>query len=120
MKTVTAMLIAVVLLAAIAAPTQGAERKHEVYFSPHGGCTEAVERELGKARSNVLVQAYSFTSARIAKALVDAHKRGVKVTVILDKRQRAEKYSSATFLKNAGVPTLIDDNNCPQQGDGYR
>jgi phosphatidylserine/phosphatidylglycerophosphate/cardiolipin synthase-like enzyme len=49
-----------------------------------------------------LVQAYSFTSAPIAKALLDTHKRGMKVQAILDKSQRTEKYSSATFLKNAG------------------
>lgn len=63
---------------------------------------------LGKAKSTVLVQAYSFTSAPIAKALVDAHKQGVKVQVILDKSQKTERYSSATFLTNAGVPTSID------------
>ncbi len=51
----------------------------EVYFSPRGGCAEAVVKELGKAQSTVLVQAYSFTNVQIAKALVDAHKRGVKV-----------------------------------------
>jgi hypothetical protein len=49
-----------------------------------------------------------FTSAPIAKALLDAHKRGVQVQVILDKSQRSEKYSSADFLANQGVPTLID------------
>jgi hypothetical protein len=42
----------------------------EVYFSPHGGCTEAIIRELNKAKSTVLVQAYTFTSAPIAKALL--------------------------------------------------
>jgi len=53
----------------------------EVHFSPKGGCTEAVVKELGAAKKMVLVQAYSFTSAPIAKALVDAHKRGVDVRV---------------------------------------
>ena len=70
----------------------------EVYFSPKGGCTEAVVKELGAAKSTVFVQAYSFTSAPIAKALVDAHKRGVDVRVILDKSQRSAKYSSAAIL----------------------
>jgi phosphatidylserine/phosphatidylglycerophosphate/cardiolipin synthase-like enzyme len=77
-----------------------------VYFSPNGGCTQAIIRELAKA--SVLVQAYSFTSAPIAKALLAAHKRGVKVQVILDKSQRAEKYSSADFMANQGIPTRID------------
>ncbi|HWB10336.1 MAG TPA: cyclase family protein [Pirellulales bacterium] len=79
-----------------------------VHFSPKGGCTEAVVEELQAASSTVLVQAYSFTSAPIAKALVAAHKRGVNVQVILDKSQRTEKYSSATFLHHAGIPTFID------------
>ena len=80
----------------------------QVYFSPDGGCTEAVVMELGKAKSNVLVQAYSFTSAPIARALADAEKRGVKIQVILDKSQRREKYTEADFLLHAGVPTWID------------
>jgi phosphatidylserine/phosphatidylglycerophosphate/cardiolipin synthase-like enzyme len=56
----------------------------------------------------VLVQAYSFTSAPIAKALVDAHRRGVQVHVILDSSQRTEKYSEADFLRDSEIPTLID------------
>ena len=82
-----------------------------VHFSPGGGCTDAVVSALGQARRTVLVQAYSFTSAPIAKALVDAHKRSVKVQVILDKSQRTEKYSSADFLAHAGVPVQIDDKH---------
>ena len=79
-----------------------------VFFSPKGGCTEAVTEELGKARETVLVQPYSFTSAPIAKALVEAHQRGVRVEVLLDKSQRTERYSSATFLIHAGISTFID------------
>ena len=80
----------------------------EVYFSPHGGATDAIIRELNKAKSTILVQAYTFTSAPIAKALLNAHKRRVKVEVILDKSQSTQKYSSATFLRNVGIPVKID------------
>ena len=48
-----------------------------VYFSPRAAATEAIVRELESAKQEILVQAYSFTSAPIAKALVDAHKRVV-------------------------------------------
>jgi phosphatidylserine/phosphatidylglycerophosphate/cardiolipin synthase-like enzyme len=80
----------------------------QVFFSPQGGCTEAVVANLDKATNTVLVQAYSFTSSPIAKALVDAEKRGVKVQVILDKSNRTEKYSSADFIQRADIPTYID------------
>lgn len=80
----------------------------QIYFSPNGGCTEAIVKEIDRAKSDIFVQAYSFTSAPIAKALLNAHKRSVKVEAILDKSQKTAKYSSATFLYNAGVPTFID------------
>src|SRR5215831_15764986 len=82
-----------------------------VYFSPNGGATDAVVREVHAATLQILVQAYSFTSAPIAKALIEAHKRGVKVLAVLDKSNETEKYSAATFLVNAGIQTLIDDKH---------
>jgi phosphatidylserine/phosphatidylglycerophosphate/cardiolipin synthase-like enzyme len=82
------------------------QRTWEVYFQPHGGCTEAIIRELNKAKSTILVQAYEFTSAPIAEALLNAHERRVKVEVILDKSQKTKKCSSALF--NAGIPTKIN------------
>lgn len=86
------------------APTQ-------VYFSPNGGTTQAIIKEINEAKSEILVQAYSFTSSPIAKALVDANKRGVKVEGILDKSQRKAQYTSASFLANMRVPTFIDDKH---------
>ena len=82
-----------------------------VYFSPRGGATEAIISEISKAQKTIHLQAYSFTSAPIAKALLDAHKRGVHVEAILDKSQKTAKYTSATFLVNAGIPVLIDSKH---------
>jgi phosphatidylserine/phosphatidylglycerophosphate/cardiolipin synthase-like enzyme len=114
MSRITASLaiIVVILLMVLSTPihvySQEKPPSIEAYFSPHGGCTEAVIRELDKAKTTILVQAYSFTSAPIAKALLNAHKRGVKIEVILDKSQRTQNYSSATFLYNQGIPVKID------------
>ena len=80
----------------------------DVYFSPRGGATEAIVKEINVAKNEILVQAYSFTSKPIAKALLEARKRGVKIEVVLDKSQRKEKYSSADFVVHAGIPTYID------------
>ncbi len=80
----------------------------DTYFSPRGGATEAIVKEINNARSEILVQAYSFTSGTIAKALVDAKKRGIKIEVILDKSQKSQKYYSGDFLAHAGISTYID------------
>jgi phosphatidylserine/phosphatidylglycerophosphate/cardiolipin synthase-like enzyme len=86
------------------APTQ-------VYFSPNGGATQAIIKEMNDAKSEILVQVYSFTSSPIAKALVDANKRGVKVEAILDKNQRKDTYTEAKFLSSMKIPTYIDNKH---------
>jgi phosphatidylserine/phosphatidylglycerophosphate/cardiolipin synthase-like enzyme len=86
-------------------PTSGGTT---VCFTPGGHCTELMVNAILGAQTSIRVQAYTFTSAPIAKALLEAHKRSVPVQVILDQRQRTEKYSSADFLANQGVPTLLD------------
>lgn len=83
----------------------------EVAFSPKSGGTKAVVKAIDEARHSILVQAYSFTSAPIAKALVDAKARGVDVQVILDKSQNSEKYTSATFIANHQIPVRIDSQH---------
>jgi phosphatidylserine/phosphatidylglycerophosphate/cardiolipin synthase-like enzyme len=109
-----AVLTLVLLLCSPAARALDVDIGHapvEVYFSPNDGATDAIVREITRARTEILVQAYSFTSAPIAKALLKAHKRGVKVQAILDKSQKTQKYSSASFLMNSGIPTYIDDRH---------
>jgi hypothetical protein len=80
----------------------------QVYFSPNGGCTEAIIKQIDNAKSEILIQAYSFTSVPIAKTLINAHKRGIRIEAILDKSNVTGNYSSATFISNNGIPVFID------------
>ncbi len=80
----------------------------EVCFTPGQNCAGEVVKAIEEAKKTVLVQAYSFTSSPIARALVEAHQRGVKIQVILDKSQKTEKYSVADFLSHAGIETYLD------------
>lgn len=80
----------------------------DVYFSPKGGATEAIVTVINAAKREILVQAYSFTSVPIAKALIEAKKTGVEIVAVVDKSQKKEKYSEADFLSHSGIPTFID------------
>ena len=104
------VLILILLAGCSSTPAQKREPipNWAVYFSPKGGCTEAIVKELGRAKRLILVQAYPLTSAPIAKALLDAHKYGVKVEILLDKSQKTDRLSSADFLARAGIPTRMD------------
>jgi len=94
------------------APNLARGNEIQVCFSPPlpQGCdpTQTVTQALNSAQHQILVQAFSFTSAPIATAIVNARKRGVDVRVILDKSNAGRGYSGATFLEHANVPVLID------------
>lgn len=78
-------------------------KKMVVHFSPKGGCTQAVVDLIGSARTEILVQAYSFTSKPIAAALVA--KRGI-TRVILDSGD--DGTPGEALLTSGGVPAWSD------------
>jgi len=54
--------------------------------------------ELGDAKHTAHVQAYSFTSKAIAKALIDAEERGLKVVAILNASNQTKGYSARLIV----------------------
>jgi phosphatidylserine/phosphatidylglycerophosphate/cardiolipin synthase-like enzyme len=80
----------------------------EVFFSPNGGITSVIVREIGNAKFSIHVQAYGFTSAPIAGALAAASARGVQVHIILDRSNMTNRYSAADYFRNHGITPLID------------
>jgi phosphatidylserine/phosphatidylglycerophosphate/cardiolipin synthase-like enzyme len=79
-----------------------------VFHSPKGGCTDAAVWEIRRARSEVLVQAYSFTSKPIADALIEAKGRGVNIEIILDRSNEQETYTELGHLIDHGLAPHID------------
>jgi phosphatidylserine/phosphatidylglycerophosphate/cardiolipin synthase-like enzyme len=80
----------------------------QVYYSPKGGCQDAVVREVRKARREVLVMAYSFTNDAITNALIDAKKRGVNVDILLDHSNEKERYTELHVFLQHGLDPHID------------
>jgi len=83
----------------------------QVFFSHKGGCTQAIVDTINQAKSEILVQAYSFTSQSIAQALINAYKRNIKVEIILDKSQLTGKGSMLNYVVQSGVPTYINSKH---------
>lgn len=73
-----------------------------VGFTHDGGSEALVLDTVAQAKSDIRIAAYSFSSKAVAKALIDAKKRGVEVRIILDRAHAGDRYSSATFLRNQG------------------
>lgn len=79
-----------------------------VAFSPDGQGQALIVQAIQEAKHEILVQAYGFTNKAILRALVEAHRRGVDVKVILDKSNQSRRYSGATYASNASIPVWID------------
>lgn len=79
-------------------------------FSPNKAAKELILGNINDAKKSILMAAYSFTSKDIAKALLNAHKRGVIVRIIVDDKSSRAKYSAVTFLANLGVAVRRNGN----------
>jgi phosphatidylserine/phosphatidylglycerophosphate/cardiolipin synthase-like enzyme len=77
-------------------------------FSPRQVATDLIVRTIGEAQKSVCVAAYFFTSYPIADALVEAHRRGVDVRVVLDSHQRLRRVIS--YLDHNGIATRFNDH----------
>ncbi|CDW93939.1 MULTISPECIES: phospholipase D family protein [unclassified Thiomonas] len=90
---------------ALALPTQAAVSSA---FSPSGGALALVLQAIDQAHSSIQMAAYLFTSSDVARALVQAKKRGVQVQVLVDWKGNFDedaRYArhALGILRNAGI-----------------
>jgi phosphatidylserine/phosphatidylglycerophosphate/cardiolipin synthase-like enzyme len=74
----------------------------KVYFSPNGGCQQAVISEIRKAAQTIDIAMYYLSSRSIAQALVQASQKNVRVRVVLDQGQEIEAASKSSYLIKHG------------------
>ena len=83
----------------------------EVYFSPQEGTLEHILELVNSARESIYFLAYSFTSDKLAEALVERAKSGLTVTGVFDKDQyHSNSGTEFDNLRNAGMQVSLDGN----------
>ena len=83
----------------------------EALFTPGDPIDARLVALIDGAKREVLVQAFSFTSKKIARALLAAHRRGVRVEILADRAQTLELAGgSVPGLARDGVPVWLDAN----------
>ena len=81
----------------------------EYAFTPGDDAAGLIVRAIDGARSQILVQAFSFTHAGISGALIRAERRGLDVQVIADREQiDLIDHNVIPQLIEAGVPVFTD------------
>lgn len=98
MRTVHAVVMAMLVAGQVLAPREPpqpavVDRDIAVFFSPDGGCLDALVWQINSAHKSIDVQAFLLTTEKIAEPLVAAHGRGVAVRVIFDADQADDDFS---------------------------
>ena len=80
----------------------------EAYFMPGDDGAAKIERLFRGASSTVDVCVFTITDNRLARALIDAHRRGVKIRVISDDEKAFDRGSDIDWIHDAGVGVRTD------------
>jgi phosphatidylserine/phosphatidylglycerophosphate/cardiolipin synthase-like enzyme len=105
-----ALNLALALAKAQAAPSL------QVLFTPWDNAEQALVKEIGQAKKQILVQAFVFTSRTLAQALIQAQRRGVEVQILADRERlfggnnedEARSASQIPNLRNAGIGVWLE------------
>ncbi len=114
MRLLRVLALQCILLALAPVPTLAAEAlpargSVEVLFTPWDDAEGALLRAIGEAKKAVYVQAFLLTSRNIARALIDARRRGVDVAVLADREMVASgENSQVPRLAEAGIPVWLE------------
>ena len=86
--------------------TAPAAAQIEAGYSPEGSAERLVLKVIHASRKSIRLAAYSFTSPKVVRALIDAGRRGVDVRVVVDEKGNTSKSGVAALnlLVNAGIP----------------
>jgi phosphatidylserine/phosphatidylglycerophosphate/cardiolipin synthase-like enzyme len=87
-----------------------ADTSAEVYFSPQDDPMErAVRPLLQSAKERIEVAVFYLTHKGITSDLIAAHRRGVKVRVIIDATSAVNGYTKHELLRAAGIPVKVEN-----------
>ena len=91
-------------------PLELANATVTTWFSPqHRTSRFGIKSVIAKAESTINVGVFFLTSKYIAADLIDAHRRGVSVRVMLDATAAKNGYSKHELLRAAGIPVKVEN-----------
>jgi len=83
------------------------QTKSIALFSPHDKPEARLVGLIKKTQNSLCAAVYTITNKRITDALIAAHKRGVKITIITDYSSLETPAGKIDALKNAGIDVVV-------------
>ncbi|MCZ2340308.1 MAG: phospholipase D-like domain-containing protein [Bacteroidales bacterium] len=105
---VEAALKAILPLGANVGMTDPAHAPAEACFSPGDACLGQIAHRFAAVRRFADVCVFTITDNRIARVILEAHRRGVKIRIISDNEKALDPGSDIEQLADAGIPVRVD------------
>lgn len=80
----------------------------EAYFAPEDDIVARLRDLLDEAERSIDACVFTITDDRLSHALLDAHRRGVRVRVVTDDLKSLDEGSDAERLRKAGLALRYD------------
>lgn len=80
------------------------------WFSPGDDCRNKITRLMRKTRNTINICVFTISDNKITESILQAHKRGIKITIISDNDKANDRGSDIDYLSNKGVKVLLDDS----------
>lgn len=78
-------------------------------FSPGEGCLQTIVRRFDECRRTADVCVFTITDDRISAAILEAHRRGVKVRILSDVGKAGDLGSDMRLFREAGIAVKLAD-----------
>lgn len=85
-----------------------AKEDTQVFFSPSLKCENNIVEQINNSTSSIDAAVYAINNEEIVKALKQAYDRGVKIRILTDKLQAANKSSKVTDLYRYGINIRVN------------
>lgn len=90
------------------ADTSGYVQPPEAFFSPEDDCADHISQLIDNTLKSVDICVFTITDDRISNAVIDAHRRGVKVRIITDDDKAQDLGSDIDRFRKVRIPLRTD------------
>jgi len=79
----------------------------QAFFSPDNDLQKLLIELINNEEEGIEAAIFSFTSSAIAQALVNAHKRGIRVEIVTDISSMYDRFGKIRWLKEQGIRVYV-------------
>ena len=84
--------------------------KPAAYFSPGNTCKNKIISLLKEAKQSINICVFTISDNDITQSILDAHKRGVDVSIISDNDKANDRGSDIAYLADQGLTVTLDNS----------